>query len=75
MLKLKISGENRKFRIFSFLFMGIVCLIWAAMSGFGVNMFAYGVFYAFFIVPLLFLGMSIFCFWVAWQIIKLPPNS
>ncbi|OJV89922.1 MAG: hypothetical protein BGO39_34310 [Chloroflexi bacterium 54-19] len=75
MLKLKVSGENRKSRFIIYMFIGVVCLLWAAMSAFMVYAFGYGVFYLLFIVPLLFLALSIISFWIARQIIKLPLNS
>ena len=49
MLKLKVSGENRKSRFIIYMFIGVVCLLWAAMSAFMVYAFGYGVFYLLFI--------------------------
>jgi hypothetical protein len=71
LLKIKLSSEHRKIRIFFFLFQGITLFL---LSGFGVFMILFKD-SDIILFPIVFLAISILDFWIAWLFIKLPSNS
>jgi hypothetical protein len=73
MLKLKISGENRKPKIILFISQGIVMFLVAVFLG--IMSYVFFFYFPIIIFTLLFLAVSILSFWAARQLIKLPPNS
>jgi hypothetical protein len=73
MLKLKISGENRKPRIILLISQGIVMFLVAVFLG--IMSYVFFFYFPIVIFTLLFLAVSILSFWAARQLIKLPPNS